>query len=214
MHAMVDRGRIRFGGKDTPEGFLFELTGGNLALDLANTLVSRRSNQPRELLLRYPDLVNWCCQVGLVDEAEASELLANAAHSPRPAARALRQAIVLRETVNLIFGLDGPDESSLRKLQDYAEKLSSHRQLVRDGNAITWRWKRQGLDWMLWPIVHAAAELLTSDARDQVRVCAADTCGWLFIDNSRRRNRRWCDMTVCGNRAKARRHHAMLASRA
>jgi len=32
-------------------------------------------------------------------------------------------------------------------------------------------------------------------------------CGWLFLDSSRNHTRRGCDMRVCGNRAKARRHY-------
>ena len=209
---MVDREQIRFGGKDTPDGFLFELTGGNLALDLVNTVVSRGSAEPRELLHHYSDLLNWCRQVGLIDRTEASELLNQAARSPRLAARAHVRAIKLRETVHSVFRSDGPDDAGLRTLQAYAEQLSQHRQLVRAGDAVVWQWKRAGLDWMLWPVVHAATELLTTDQHEKVRVCAADTCGWLFIDNSRRGNRRWCDMTVCGNRAKARRHYAKVTS--
>jgi predicted RNA-binding Zn ribbon-like protein len=41
----------------------------------------------------------------------------------------------------------------------------------------------------------------------RVRVCAADNCAWLFLDKSRNRTRQRCDMSVCGNRAKARRHY-------
>jgi predicted RNA-binding Zn ribbon-like protein len=37
--------------------------------------------------------------------------------------------------------------------------------------------------------------------------CAADDCGWLFLDRSRNHARRWCDMKVCGNNAKARRFY-------
>jgi predicted RNA-binding Zn ribbon-like protein len=46
----------------------------------------------------------------------------------------------------------------------------------------------------------------------RVRACESDTCQWLFLDTSRNRSRRWCDMKVCGNRSKVRRfyhrHHA------
>src|SRR5436190_1775578 len=38
------------------------------------------------------------------------------------------------------------------------------------------------------------------------RICANDTCRWIFYDESRSGQRRWCDMATCGNRAKARRH--------
>jgi predicted RNA-binding Zn ribbon-like protein len=59
----------------------------------------------------------------------------------------------------------------------------------------------------LWPILWSAAELLTSDEREQVRECAGSACTWLFLDRSRNRSRRWCSMQTCGNRAKARRHY-------
>jgi len=60
---------------------------------------------------------------------------------------------------------------------------------------------------VLAPVVESAAALLTSPDLSRVRECESETCGWLFIDRSRNRSRRWCDMTVCGNRAKVRRHY-------
>jgi predicted RNA-binding Zn ribbon-like protein len=60
---------------------------------------------------------------------------------------------------------------------------------------------------MLWPVARSAAELLSSESVDRVRECASSTCTWLFIDDSRNRRRRWCDMASCGNRAKARRYY-------
>jgi predicted RNA-binding Zn ribbon-like protein len=57
----------------------------------------------------------------------------------------------------------------------------------------------------LWPLVWDATALLTSD-RDWVE--ADGHCGWMFLDLSRQRTRRWCSMEDCGNRAKARRHYA------
>jgi predicted RNA-binding Zn ribbon-like protein len=53
-----------------------------------------------------------------------------------------------------------------------------------------------------------AIDLATSDA--SVRVCAADDCGLRFSDASPRRNRQWCSMSRCGNRAKARAHYARV----
>ena len=49
---------------------------------------------------------------------------------------------------------------------------------------------------------------MTSDRLTQVRECADDTCGWLFLDLSKNASRRWCNMADCGNRAKARRYRA------
>ena len=50
-------------------------------------------------------------------------------------------------------------------------------------------------------------EISTGNA-DRVRICANDTCRWVFFDESRAARRRWCDMATCGNRAKAARHRA------
>jgi predicted RNA-binding Zn ribbon-like protein len=56
--------------------------------------------------------------------------------------------------------------------------------------------------------VRSSVELLTSDDASRIRMCAADDCEWLFLDRSKNRSRRWCDMKVCGNRVKARRFYA------
>jgi predicted RNA-binding Zn ribbon-like protein len=60
---------------------------------------------------------------------------------------------------------------------------------------------------VLWPVVLAAADLLTSGDRARIHECAGPGCGWLFLDTSRNRRRRWCTMQGCGNRAKARRFY-------
>lgn len=54
------------------------------------------------------------------------------------------------------------------------------------------------------PIVRA----IGGDEAAKARICANDTCRWVFFDNSRTHQRRWCDMASCGNRAKAARHRA------
>ena len=43
---------------------------------------------------------------------------------------------------------------------------------------------------------------------ERLRACADDTCRWVFYDDSRTGRRRWCDMSSCGNKAKAARHRA------
>jgi predicted RNA-binding Zn ribbon-like protein len=41
----------------------------------------------------------------------------------------------------------------------------------------------------------------------RLKVCPGDDCGWAFYDGSRNRSGRWCSMSVCGGRAKARSHY-------
>lgn len=60
-----------------------------------------------------------------------------------------------------------------------------------------------------WP--RAAAKLLTIALRAMVeghwtrlKACQRDDCRWVFYDRSRNRSGRWCSMSGCGNRMKAR----------
>jgi predicted RNA-binding Zn ribbon-like protein len=53
-----------------------------------------------------------------------------------------------------------------------------------------------------------AIYLFTGPLAERIRVCAADDCGLLFVDQSRPGGRRWCSMQRCGNLAKVRKHRA------
>ena len=56
-------------------------------------------------------------------------------------------------------------------------------------------------------VAEVAVDLLTRVDLTPLRACppAEGGCGWLFLDRSRARSRRWCVMEDCGARAKARR---------
>jgi predicted RNA-binding Zn ribbon-like protein len=51
----------------------------------------------------------------------------------------------------------------------------------------------------------SALSLLAGEEWRRVRICR--NCNWLFVDRSRNASRLWCDMSVCGNRQKAKRHY-------
>jgi predicted RNA-binding Zn ribbon-like protein len=52
-------------------------------------------------------------------------------------------------------------------------------------------------------VAREAVELLTSPERHLIRECAAaPQCSLLYLDRSRDHRRRWCQMEVCGSRAK------------
>jgi predicted RNA-binding Zn ribbon-like protein len=42
---------------------------------------------------------------------------------------------------------------------------------------------------------------------DRLKACPGHDCGWAFYDHSRNQTGRWCSMSVCGGRAKARAHY-------
>ena len=52
---------------------------------------------------------------------------------------------------------------------------------------------------------------LRSRLPGRLRPCGNDECALFFVDRSKGNTARWCSMAVCGNRMKARRHHARQA---
>lgn len=190
----------------------FEMSGGALCLDFANTL-GDRPRADNEHLGDYEDLVRFGRQAHALPAAELDEVEAMSEAHPRAARAAFRRAIDLRESLYRIFSRlafgKAPEAEDLQILNSVLhEALSELRLQVQDGS-LEWVWDSSvpSLDRPIWPIARSAAELLTSAEAGLVRECASETCSWLFIDRSRTKRRRWCDMSTCGNRAKARRHY-------
>ncbi|HEV3357728.1 MAG TPA: CGNR zinc finger domain-containing protein [Pseudonocardiaceae bacterium] len=61
-------------------------------------------------------------------------------------------------------------------------------------------------------IVAGYAQAVGTGDWDRIRRCPAEDCAWAFWDSSAKGARRWCNMRVCGNRAKVRAFAARKAS--
>ena len=197
---------------------IFDLTGGLLCLDFANTVDDRTEVHPQELLNSYNDLVLWSQQAHVLTEQEAQRLLEKAARRPSEASRVLKRAVAIREAIFRIFKAVAedisPEDEDLVSLSAAVADAQNHAQIVLKANGFIWNWAGNAgdLDRMLWPVVLSAADFLTSDELDTVRVCASDSCNWLFLDTSKNHSRRWCNMKSCGNREKARRFYSRKKS--
>lgn len=200
-------------GLSASEPYEFELTGGALCLDFANTL-GDRPRATEEHLESYEDLLRWSRQAEPLPVPDLDELVRIARQQPELTASVFERAIVLRESIYRIFSRLAADKHPAD--EDF-ERLNSalpcamRQLLIREQEgSFQWGWSgpSTALDRPLWPVIRSAAELLTSEERSRIRECASETCSWLFLDRSRNRRRRWCDMSTCGNRAKARRHYA------
>ncbi len=51
------------------------------------------------------------------------------------------------------------------------------------------------------------AQSMIDGTWSRLKVCPGHDCGWAFYDHSRNQAGRWCSMSVCGGRAKARAHY-------
>ncbi|HET7572132.1 MAG TPA: CGNR zinc finger domain-containing protein [Gaiellaceae bacterium] len=65
-----------------------------------------------------------------------------------------------------------------------------------------------GVAGALASLAGAVVEATANGTWPRLKACPAELCGWLFYDRSRNRSARWCDMAVCGNRAKTRAYRA------
>jgi len=188
------------------------LMGGRLCLDFCNTISDRRSSHD-ERLESYADLVGWGSLAGFLNSEEASRLTRLGMSCPIESVAVWERAICLREALTSIFcaAAEGRRMRSdaLDVLNFELAAATARSQVVPTDAGYTWLWTERGmaLDCVLWPIARSAADLLTEGPLGAIRKCEGRACGCLFLDTSRNGSRRWCDMRICGNRAKARRHH-------
>jgi len=122
----------------------------------------------------------------------------------------LRDALTLREAIaNLTYAALGGHPLAARDV-DVVNLYASTPDLppVLTGGSRQAGRGRARASQALSAIARDAVALFGSDARDRLRECAADDCSIVYLDVSRSRNRRWCSMQRCGNRAKVRAHRA------
>jgi predicted RNA-binding Zn ribbon-like protein len=203
---------------ETP-GYIERLrvVGGNLALDFVNTVDGELGGEPGfEHLRSYEDLVAWGYRVGMISGERARRLLREVRGRVSEAEATHALALELRDDLYDLFlavamGTE-PSLESLEALRLAESEALSRARLVPGSGGFVWEWSDDSdLAWMLWPVVHAATELLTSGPLDRVKTCAA--CRWLFVDESRNRSRRWCTMEDCGTHEKVRRYLERRAAR-
>lgn len=193
-----------------------KLLGGRLCLDFVNTLDWRGTDTPQEFLNTFYDLVIWSRHAGITTKEENRQLAFMADQSDSNAGNVLKRAIRLRETIYRLFSAavadQDPDNKDLDFFNQNLSRLMKDSKITRTDDGYRWDnlVNKTQLDWILNPIIRSATDILVSDELKKVKACADPACGWLFIDVSRNRSRRWCDMQDCGNRAKATRFYKKM----
>lgn len=191
----------------------FELSGGALCLDFANSWGDRRRPESDQLG-DYAALLAFACEAGLLDRQQTARLSRRARHAPAEAIRAHAAARALRDALYRLFSAQARgrrvNPADVEHVNAALQEALPHLRVTRRADGYAWDWADDGGEPLvapLRPIARSAAELLTSDDLARVRECDGAACTWLFLDQSRNRSRRWCSMESCGNRAKARRHY-------
>lgn len=192
---------------------VFKWTAGWPCLDFANTKNWDSHEAGAERFKHYEDLVQWNYEGGTLAGPQGRQLRQKAAGLPADAKVVFEKGLAVRAEIHRIFSWiaqNKPREAvGLERFNLFLVELLPQAGLVPSGDSFAWDWTGEpdALHYVIWPAIWSATELLTSDKLKRVGQCHGDSCGWLFLDTSRNRSRRWCEMKHCGNRAKARRHY-------
>jgi predicted RNA-binding Zn ribbon-like protein len=201
-----------------PAMFIADSTG----LDFLNS-VATPVDTPIDWIATGDGLLNWLAQANLVPR-EALDAIKRGA-KPGELDRTAEQARELREWfrgfVRKHMGRRLTPRA-LRELEplnrllarDETFKQLVHRHDKQDDHLelrATRRW--QSPQSLLLPIGEALARFTCEENFADVRACEGGNCTLMFVDNTRRKARRWCTMATCGNRAKQAAHRDRLRNR-
>jgi predicted RNA-binding Zn ribbon-like protein len=190
-----------------------DIVGGSAALDLVNT-VSGWNHDPEDWVPDIAGLLAWARTCGVLDEGEQHAAARHARNSPPAAERVLASMKELRFALRgLIDGLEHrrlAQSSDLSVIDEWRRRLAVSEQVIvrRDKIEFTISRNISALELPGLRVTAASLLLLRDFPAARIKTCAAPNCGWKFMDQSKNRSRRWCDMAVCGNLAKARQYRA------
>jgi predicted RNA-binding Zn ribbon-like protein len=131
------------------------------------------------------------------------ELLDDGAPTDDDLARAIELREALRE---LLLAHHGDDHEADPAAIETVEAAARRARLeVRFADAALARVEpgRTGVDGALGRLLAIVAAAQADGTWSRLKACPWDSCRWAFYDHSRNRSGVWCNMAVCGNRAKA-----------
>jgi len=195
----------------------------NSALDLLNSIAAPTGTEI-EWLSDGQDLLDWLEQAKLVSSAELDQFRND--NSLRACDAIATKTRELREWFRqfVIKHAGQPlSASALKELTPINEILQNNNvytqissDFIIDSKSVTansalvclrlrhWRDEHD----LLLVLAEAMAELICSTDFNLVKNCEGPKCTLWFYDISKNHSRRWCTMSICGNRAKAALHRA------
>ena len=179
------------------------------AFDFLNTLELENGSLV-ERLSSLDTAVAWLVDAGVASDATAVTGHArSAAERDDVLHRLIATRTALRDVAHAVAHEQAPPRSAIVEVN---RALASRERIelvaADDGVRLGHSHVGDPIDDVLARIAEPIVREIGFGREARFRICANDTCRWIFFDESRPGNRRWCDMATCGNRAKARRHRA------
>jgi len=187
----------------------------SVGLDFLNS-VATPVDTPVDWLDDGEGLLSWLQQSKLVSDDVLDSIRARAI--PGEIDRLAAQARSLREwfrtfvQIHKGHALKAADLSNLEPLNQLLRRDEAFNEIVvqesDEPSAFrllkSRRWASP--ETLLIPIAESLAQLICQENFSYVKACEGPVCTLLFADHTRGHARRWCSMSMCGNRAKQAAH--------
>jgi predicted RNA-binding Zn ribbon-like protein len=191
---------------DSPEFSIdrIRLDGGRPCLDFVNTIHDRHASRPLDYLATPQHYLEWCLRAQLLSGQEAGRISV--------AAAVMTEARIYREHLHVLLSarIDGSavPASALRECNSWLHRAWASLSLdPASPDGVSWPPASVDARLPLKRIALSALEVLRMGEPHRLKRCASpDSCGWLFCDDSKGGQRRWCAMEVCGTLEKMRRY--------
>jgi predicted RNA-binding Zn ribbon-like protein len=154
-----------------------------------------------ELLASPAGLVEWLAPHDLIEPGMVVS------------ARGLERALTVRECLRTLAAANSSgivEPAVLKALDEAAGGARAEPRFGGTNGPSFVTGERSGVGGALGVLLGITAIAIADGSWERLKICPGDDCGWAFYDNSRNRTGRWCSMSVCGGRAKARTHYRRL----
>ncbi|MEJ5995612.1 CGNR zinc finger domain-containing protein [Pedobacter sp. Du54] len=182
-----------------------------LCHNFINTVYAWRGKNLNEYLKSYDDLIQWCERLKVLSSEMCSALGRYAEEHPDTAEAALKNIKKVREMLyHLVSAIAAHNDVEIARLLSKGKPLlvraASKFSIVYDEGEFREVLVKDPSDLQapLWPVLQSLkAMLLDVDAR-RIKECPA--CGWVFLDQTKNRGRKWCSAVECGTKDKMARY--------
>ncbi len=173
--------------------------GGSLWIDLINT-TPVRDGQALDLIATPEGFAAWLEGAGI-------------APRERNVSQSVAAALALREALRPAFAVLQQGGALPQNLLDYVNSqlasITLHYQLVQDAAGIRLEaCLGAGGQAPLSRIIEDFARFSADHAPERLKRCGNNACKMVFYDTSKNGKRRWCSMSLCGNRHKVSQYRA------
>lgn len=182
--------------------------GERLWLDFVNT-------DTRDVLDDFPAFLGWLEIAGALEPDRVPGIVRRAEQQPAGAAAVLADArrvrAALRNLAERGVTVERARVDALTEINRVLGRSAGMRRIdLRPDGRCTRTFAPVGdaFAGLMIPIVDSAADSLVTGELPRIRRCLGTRCSRVFYDATKNGCRRWCDMSTCGNRAKAARHRA------